>query len=166
MKLVFTKSTLPLSVLIRWGLREPVSHFAMVFKDNLLFQSNLLGTSLNYFPYFCTHTDVVYSIEVELSVAVEEKVYNYVMTKFSGKIYDWPGFFYFFWRAILFKFLGKPMPLKNPCAQPDTFLCSGLFRSLDADGVPEWVRDVVRGIPDTEMISPFTLYNILIKAKP
>ena len=166
MKLVFSKSTLPLSVLIRWGLNEPVSHFAIVFQpDNLLFQSNLLGAVLDYYPRFLDAATIVYSIDVPMDQDVENKIYMSAMDNFAGHGYGYTSFLYFTWRAFLFKCFKIPWPPKNVFNEAGDYLCVGLAQALDCDGSPTWLREVVKGIPDLEIISPYNLYERILKAQ-
>jgi len=167
MKLNFTFSSLPLSPIEKWFLQEPVSHFTMVFEpDQLLFQSNLMGVCIDWFPNFLKSNTVVYSIEVPMTQDAEEGVYQKSMQGYDGAGYAYGGYFYFAWRLILRKFFGQPLPPKNPWVAPGTFLCVGLAQALDVDGVPDWLRQAVRTIPDTEMITPYGLYQHLVKAVP
>lgn len=162
MRLVFTKSVLPLSVLIRGVLREPVSHFAIVFEpDLLLFQSNLLGTNLQYFPRFADHAEVVYSISIPLSQGVEDKIYMAAMEKYAGQGYGYKELIYFTWRAFLFSYFKRPWPKKNIMDESNDYLCVGLAQALDCDGMPRWVREAVSAVSDLEMTTPYALFQIL-----
>jgi hypothetical protein len=166
MKLVFTKSKLPLSVLIRKVLSEPVSHFAIVFEpDLLLFQSNLLGTNLNFYPRFTDHCTVVYVINIPMSQQIEDKVYMTAMEKYADQGYGFKELFYFTWRAVLHSYFGRPWPKKNIMDESNDYLCVGLAQALDCDGVPLWVRQVIQGISDLEMTTPYALYNLLLDAQ-
>lgn len=161
MRLVWTKSHLPLSVFIRWGLRQPVSHFAIVFNDNLLFQSNLLGTGLDYYPVYKQSVTVVHELEVPIDVAAEDRIYNSAMLEMAHKPYGWGAFLYLVWRGFLANYFHRPMPPRNPWWQPGSYLCVGIAQTLDSDGVPEPIRAAVRLIPDLEMITPYQLYLAL-----
>ena len=162
MRLVFTKSKLPLSILIRGVLREPVSHFAIVFEpDLLIFQSNLLGTNLQYFPRFSDHSTIVFSIEIPLSQAVEDKIYMSAMEKYADQGYGFKELAYFTWRAFLFSYFNRPWPKKNIMDESNDYLCVGLAQALDCDGMPKWVRDAIAAVSDLEMTTPYALFQIL-----
>lgn len=152
MKLIFTRSRAPLSVLIRWGLKEPVSHFAIVFDDKVVFHSNLLGTHINWFNSFKKSCEVVYTLDRNLSLEAEEQVYQSIIDKNIDKSYDFKAFAYFVWRVILWRLLGKPLPEKNTWAKNGQFLCTGLAAELPPEYFPE-----LDGVQDTEMISPYQI---------
>lgn len=153
MKLIWTKSRQPLSILIRWGLKEPVSHFAIVFDNKIVFHSNLLGAHIDWFNYFKTQCDVVFEKDFNLSLDVEENIYQSILDKNVGKKYDFKAFAYFIWRGILWRFLNIPFPEKNKWAKDGAFLCTGLAAELPVQEFPE-----LNGIKDTEMTSPYQLY--------
>lgn len=155
MKLVFTKSNLPLSKIIRWGLEEPVSHFAVVFDDKIVFHSNLAGVQIDWFNNFKTKCEIVYSLDYNLGLEKEEQIYQSILDKNVGKSYDFPGFLYFIWRGFLNKVFSKPFPEKNKWAKDGEFICTGLAAELPKGLLPE--------IQDTEMVSPYQLYLRLIK---
>lgn len=138
----------------------------MVFNDNLLFQSNLLGTNLDYFPNFLKTNTVVYEIEVLIGDQGEDKVYNQIMTEFDGKSYGWTAYLYFAYRGLLRRLFGTPLPDHNPWAQQDTYLCVGLSQALIVPGMSGWVMDSVETIPDTEMITPYGLYLHIKNGEP
>lgn len=157
MKLLFVKSEMPLSKLIRWGLKEPVSHFAIEFDNKIVFHSNLLGTSIDWSNNFRSSHDVVCSIECNVSLELEEQVYQSILDKNCGKGYDFKAFAYFMWRAALFRFFGIAFPAKNAWAEDGKFLCTGL--SVE---IPESIIPKIKTIEDPEMISPFQLYLKLL----
>lgn len=156
MKLIFTKSKEPLSVLIRWGLREPVSHFAIVLEDKYVFHSNLLGTNLKWFDTFSKHCEVVYSIELPLNKDQEDVLWDNIVNQYDDCYYDFKAFMYFFWRGLLFRCFGKPFPRINPWGDEKSLLCTGLGRALPVDLFPQLLK-----VQDFEMISPFQLYKLL-----
>ena len=162
MKLIFTKSNLPLSVLIRWGLSEPVSHFAMVFEDKVIFQSNLLGTQINWLKTFLSKhgSEIVFTLEYPLEEHEEDKVWDAICDENDGKSYDYGAFLYFMYRAFLLKFFKLPLPKKNVLATKGEFLCTKLSQSLPADIIPG-----VAEIQDADIVTPYQLYLVLQKAQ-
>ena len=160
MRLYFTKSQKPLSRLIRWGLNEPCSHFAIGFSDRLLFQSNLLGTGIEWLPRFLNEQTVVYEIVIPMDEDVQDRIYDRIMPIWDGWPYDWKAFLFLGWRAALKKFFGRPFPAKNPWQDKKAYLCVGLVRALDTDEVPDWLRVAVRNVGD-DSVFPYGLYQSL-----
>lgn len=153
MKLIWTKNNLPLSVLIRWGLKEPVSHFAIVFDDKIAFHSNLAGCNVEWFSEFKKHSEVFLEIDKYLPIEIEEKVYQSIIDKNVEKTYDFGAFLYFLWRGILFRFFGKQIPKLNKWSNNNQLICTGLASELPKEHFPE-----LEGVLDTEMLSPYQLY--------
>lgn len=156
MKLIWTKSNLPLSIFIRWGLKEATSHFAIVFDEKIVFHSNLLGTNIKWFNTFKNHCEIVHEINYKLSLDQEEEIYQKILNTYDDKKYDYPAFLYLIWRGILRRFFNKPFPEINAWKEKDTYLCTQLATSLPDFLVPE-----LKNITDLGMTSPEALYNII-----
>lgn len=167
MTLIWTKSDLPLSKFIRWGLREPVSHFAIVFDEDedgrgIVFQSNLLGTQINWYNTFKKHVEIVYKLQYDLPLEEEEKIFQGILDQYDGKPYDWRAFLYFIWRGLLFRILKIPFPSANLWEQPGAFLCSGLVQCLKSSPLFLNLIPNLGKVVDTEMTSPYRLYLALL----
>lgn len=162
MKLIFTKSNLPLSVLIRWVLKEPVSHFAIVFEDKVVFQSNLLGTQINWMKTFLSRhgAAVVFQLSYPFDDKTEDRIWDAICDANDGKKYDYGAFFYFTYRAMLFRFFNKPLPKLNPWATKGEFLCTELSQLLPPDLIPG-----VDSIQNPGIVSPYQLYLVLKAAQ-
>lgn len=154
MTLAFTKSNLPLSVLIRWFLDSDCSHFVLVFKSpsgGLMFESNLLGTHPKFYRTALKHMEVVHSIELDLTTYQENEIWDIIVDQFDGHPYNYKGFLYFTWRAFLKKFFGKPLPPTNPWSMPGSYLCDQVCYALQG------ITNEKIGI-DLSMVSPEDLY--------
>jgi len=155
MKLIFTKSNLPLSVLIRWFLDSDCSHFAIVFKSEdggLMFESNLLGTHPKFYKTALKSMTVVHEIDLnQISDEQQNILWDTIVDHVDGQPYNYTGFAYFCWRAILKKFFGIQLPAKNPWSMPGTFLCEEVFNSLKT--ITNKNIDV-----DLSMVSPQDMY--------
>lgn len=152
MLLIFTKSSQPLSKLIRWGTDEPVSHFAIVFDDKLVFHSNLLGVHLEWFDTFKKHATIVYSISLRHTTLEEqEAVFRGIVDNFDGSKYDFKAFLYFAWRVFLRKCFNKELPKVNIWDDKHGFLCTELAKALPTP----FKLDA-----DLSIITPFTLWEI------
>lgn len=153
MRLIWTKSNLPLSKMIRWLLDEPVSHFGIVFDNGIVFHSNLLGVHLDWYKHFETTCDIVYNIEMSLSLQEEELIYLNILNKYTGKPYDFKALFYFAYRALLLKLFNKGLPTKNEWEDSGALLCTELAGVLPSSILPNSVSQ-----EDLAIISPFKLY--------
>jgi len=152
-KLVFTKGDSWFSKSIMWMLNEPCSHFAIEFEnDPIVFHSNLLGCHISSKTSFYKKSKKVFELKFNLTLDEEEKIYQRLVSDFEGQAYDFGAFFYFTYRAFLFKFFGASLPVINPFQNKKTFLCTGLAASLPLSICPR---------VDFEMISPFHLYNMI-----
>ncbi len=139
-----------MSQLIRWGLNEPVSHFAIILDDKIVFQSNFFGTRLCWKKKFLNHSTIVFKKELSLSSEQEEAVYNELVL-LDGHPYDFLALFYFIWRGFLWRFLGLQFPKSNLLGQKTAFLCTELAKSLTSALKIE--------LPDNlDMLSPYRLY--------
>ncbi len=165
MKIAFTRSGLPLSKVIRWGLKEPVSHVCIIFDDKLVFQSNLLGVGLEGIYRLQSAAEIIYTIDVPLVPEVEEAIYNNLLQHYDGKPYDYGAFAYFTYRASLHRAFGMPFPPKNIWNKPDDFLCDGLLKALlDTPDLPSWLKEAILSLGDIEMKSPYQVYSAISAA--
>jgi hypothetical protein len=159
MKLIWTKSTSPLSVLIRWALNEPVSHFAIVFDNKLVFHSNLLGLHVGWFNTFKKQCTVVYEKDYPMALEKEEAIYQEILDREDGKSYDYGAFAYFAWRALLKKLFRIPLPKENSWDSIDQDICTESAKYLQYV-IPEEIP------ADLAMLSPYQLALILAAQRP
>ncbi len=158
MKLVWTKSRLVFSQIIRGQLGQDCSHFALVFNSpagGLMFQSNLLGAHTTFFKSALKSMTVVHSLDLPLSTEEENAVWDEAVDLFDGQPYDWGAFFYFCWRVILKKVFRRPIPKKNAWARDNQNLCVELFNIVKKYTS---LKDVEI---DTPMTAPHELYLLL-----
>lgn len=154
MKLVWVKGNKALSKFIMWGLKEPVSHFAIIFDDKIVFHSDLLGVRLAWLPSFMETHEIVFSMDFpEATLEDQEGIYQNIITKFDGKPYDYKAFLYFAWRGMLWRFLKKPFPAKNAWGSANGFLCTEMATVLPDHIVPKEVKE-----KDIAMMSPYRLW--------
>ena len=158
MKLIWTKSSAPLSALIRWGLSTDCSHFLIVFNSpagGLCFHSNLLGTHPKFWKNTKKQLSVVHEIDLDLPIEVEDRVWDIVVDRYDGKGYDFKAFAYLGWRIILKKLFNKPMPVKNKWAEDQKFLCDEIYAALvECQVVPDLGIDIA-------MSSPHEIFELL-----
>lgn len=159
MKLIWTKSKLPLSIAIRGLLQEPVSHFGIVFDNGIVFHSNLLGTHIEWYGSFTKHCEIVYSLDYPMSLEEEEAVYRNILNTYDGRGYDFGALFYFAYSAVKHRLFGTPLEIKNKWATSDSYLCTELAGTLPDSIVPASLKS-----EDLSIVSPYQLY-LKIKAR-
>lgn len=148
-KLVWTKSNLPLSWAIRWCLDEPVSHFAIVFDDKIVFHSNLLGTHVKWLATFKKSAKIVFQLEYEMNLDQQEALYQECIKR-DGAPYDFVAFFKLAYYGLRRKWFGIPLPL-----MPDdlawAYLCTDLAIALPAD--------IVGNFKGLQTLTPMDLFK-------
>lgn len=157
MRLIWTKSNLILSKLIRWGLNEDCSHFAIVFDSpagGLMFESNLLGTHPKFYKTAKKHCEIVHEIVLNVSVEVEDRVWDIVVDNYDDEPYNFGAFLYFAWRAFLYKAFKRPFPAVNKWSKPDTHLCDQLYDAVENIAAPNLNIDLA-------ITSPHKVYEKL-----
>jgi hypothetical protein len=164
-RLLFTKSKLPLSWFIRWGTGQASSHFAIEFSSGLVFQSNLLGVGVEFKTDFFKEVTIVHEISMPLDLETEQALLVSALNKFDGFSYDYGAFIYDMVRMFLKRVFGVPLKPKNLWGASDRVLCVGLAKCLDIDGLPDWVRLSVRRVPDFDVYFPEDLYTYLENAR-
>lgn len=138
MKLIWSKSKMPLSVVIRLITGEDCSHFAIVLYDGkpgeIMFESNLLGVHPSFFQSALkTHT-IVHELSYAWSQQLEDIVWDRMVAQYDGRPYDFTGALYLGWRTLLLRFFGIPKPMKNKWAISGTDYCDELMGLLQ--GIP------------------------------
>jgi hypothetical protein len=159
MKLLFTKSGAPLSLLIRWGLKQDCSHFVVEFeKLGLVFHSNLLGVHIQWANHFLESATIVHSLTFPMGIEEESTLFSSMAELTEGSPYDFTAFAYFMWRGLLWRIFKVPFPKKNPWAEKGDFLCTEI-----AEILPLSIRPADE---DFGMISPELLFNQLSNLHP
>jgi len=137
MKLIFTKSKLPLSLLIRAITGDDCSHMALVFESRaggIMFESNFLGTHPKFFRNASKHFTIVHSLDIPVSVDQEDKAWDEMVDRFDGKNYDFGAIFYLGWRIILKRVFGSHLPKVNLWQTKDAYFCDELYQILEIVG--------------------------------
>lgn len=155
MKLIWTKSNLPYSILIRKLTGQDCSHFAIVFESpagGLMFESNLLGTHPKFFSNAKKHFEVVHQLDLDLSTEIEDKVWDEVVDKFDGKPYDFGGALYLGIRILLERVFKIKRPTVNRWASSEKFYCDEIYDCLKA------ISDLPPLDENGGMDTPFEVY--------
>lgn len=141
MKLVWSKSSLPLSVLIRAVTGEPCSHFLVVFESaakGLVFESNLIGTHPRFWQSDQNKITIVHEKNLSLSAVAEDLIWDRVVQKYDGRPYDYVGALYLgFWKLAK-RLFRVELPEKNLWASPERYFCSEIYEIFkDVPGFPD-----------------------------
>ena len=159
MKLLFVRSQLLGSKLIRWGLRESCSHFAVEFGDlGVVFESKLQGgAQIHKIEEFHRTHETVHTLAFTYPQDTDA-VFQTMMKKFLGDRYDFYAFFFWCKCVLANRLFGTPIPKKNLWAKHGYNMCTEL-----ASGI-EWIRLWAEATgTDLEMIGPETLYFELLR---
>lgn len=163
MRLLWTRSPKIGSRLIRWGLGEKASHFAVVFDDRpggygLVFHSKFTGVGLEWWGHFQKHNEVVYQITPDTTLESEEALYQEILSRYYGSRYDTKALLYWAWRTILKKLFGWPIPPRNAWGDEGAYLCTELAEALTRSPfMPAELKAVT--VSDYGMVTPQNLYN-------
>jgi hypothetical protein len=167
MSLLWYKNNKPGSKLIRWGLEEEASHFAMGFFINdqqtsgVIVHQKFEGFDIDWYPYYAKHNKLVYGLTPkDTSITDQRSIFHKACEEFSGLDYERTGFIYFGWRAALRKFFGKPLPDRNTWGGRRDILCTGQARVLQTLK-PDWFSKL---IPDFDIVTPQALYENMLNS--
>lgn len=164
MKIVFVKSHLLGSRLIRWFTGENVSHVAVVFDGmDTVVHSYGFGVAEMSLYDFAKRYEVVHTIPVGVSLRDEVAIHELVAVYSQEARYDFLALLYFGWRAILNKFLALPYPERNRLEDPQKFMCTeAVYLTLEAYTVV--MGHLVLPRRAISMMTPKMLYHELREA--
>lgn len=141
MKLLWTKSTLPLSLLIRSISGNDCSHFSLVLYENspgpIVFEANLLGTHPSFLQTSMKSHTVIHEKTVSLSQQQEDKIMDLIISTYDGKPYDFSGALYLGYRTLLKRWFNIPIPEINKWSKDGTYFCDELYSILEIAGLPK-----------------------------
>ena len=147
MKILFTKSSSPLSKAIRAITKEESSHTAIDI-GLVVAHSNLLGINLEWAAFFRTQCTVIHTLERVVPANDDEAKLGTILTQQENTAYDF-GALIFSGLALLAKrFLRIPLPKVNLWNTTGMHMCT------------EFVEEVVT-MPNDAMLTPEGLYNKL-----
>jgi|GEM_PF-3055818 len=162
MRIIISKSTLPLSVLIRGVLGSKASHFLIVFDSpagGLVFESNVLGTHPKFWKTDQKTLTVIDELEVIMTSKQEDVIWDTVVDQMDGKGYDWGAFFYMGLAYIAHRLWGHNIPKVNKWAKPGTYVCLQVAQSL----IPYFPQ--LQAV-DVSMMTPDQLMALIKSAPP
>lgn len=158
---LFTTSNLPASALIRWGLEEPVSHFAIGFTNGVVCHQRFTGFELDWWPNFQKKNLIVNQLDPkEQSVEEDARCLRLIAGKYAGTKYDIPGISYWSWRVLLKKTLNKPIPPTNKWGKDPLAVCTELGKEI-YDNFPQYFSQKPVSF---DITSPHQLYLNMLKS--
>lgn len=155
------------SRLIRWGLNEPCSHFAICFcEDSLMgFQPMVVesklqdGVQRTSLTEFLDHYEVVHAVQMPTQSLEELQLMKKVLDNLQGKEYDQWAIAYWFFAGLARKVFKCKLPLRNQWGKNELVYCVEVLQAM-----PEYLADI--GIDlnefDLEMTSPEMAYEIVM----
>lgn len=160
MKIIEVKSHSILSVLIRWAFNSKGSHILFSFdNDKWVVHSNLIGVNIRLYENYMKKVTIVDSIDYQnLGLEGEEAIFQGLLKETSEQPYDYPGFAYFTWRAMLYKLFKIPLPKKNKWGKAEMHICTEMIGRL-----PVWLTMVPKDI-DLGITTPDMAMQILKEA--
>lgn len=153
MKLLFTKNNTIFSKLIRYGLKEPVSHVVLQFNNGTIIHSDSFGVSIQWSNDYLKKNKVLFSIDYKVNVS-DEEIIEHIMNNVASRSYDFAAVMYFTWSVLLYKISGK-WKTHNEWNDKNNYMCTEMVQLL-----PGKIQDVLEGY-DLSITSPYKLYNIL-----
>lgn len=159
---LWTKSSLVGSKLIRWGLDEPCSHFAICFFENhgasaLVIESRVeTGVQPCWLGDFLGRNEIVHALHAPIeNVKAEAKLFHQVGSRLQGRKYDKNSVAFWSAMALRRKFFGTKMPPRNEWGRSELVYCVEVLEAM-----PEYLTELGVAL-NLEMTSPEMAYNIL-----
>jgi hypothetical protein len=141
MKLLWTKSSLPLSSVIRFCTGNDCSHFSIVFESpggGMMFESNFFGTHPTFYKTAMKSHTVMHEIEVKLPAATEDALWDLWVDKFDGLGYDFFGALYLGLMCLRERWFKIPRPKTNKWAKNNSYFCDEIYILLSqVPGLPK-----------------------------
>ncbi len=151
------------SRLIKWGLDEDCSHFAIRFGD-VIFQSYEGRVREDTWWDFQKGKTVIHSARPKMINQAEVIAMHKKLRETIGdKGYDFLAILYWGWRGVLKKFFGIPIPKTNRWGTGKKYYCVEILDPIRKE--LEKCCDINFEGMDMEMISPHMLFDIVSKSK-
>lgn len=158
MTIIWTKSNMPISKLICWGLNEDCSHVAIVFSSGWVVHSNLVGVHATWFKTLRKSSQIVHAIQIDLAPEKEEEIIKFIMNNHDSDQYGWGEFFYFTWRGLLHRLFRTPFPKTGRWGKNKNVLCTEIIKLLPDEIMPSFIKNRDLGI-----ISPYHVYRLCLE---
>ena len=156
------------SRLIRWGLDEPSSHFAVCFfEDNpshaTVIESRMMdGVDTCSLKDFHRRNEVIHMLQAPITADEEIELYNHLYNSTKGVEYDRPAILYWIYAGFMRKFFDRKLPKENIMDRRELLYCVEVLEILE-NYLEEIGVDV--GEIDFGMMSPEQAYEMLIECE-
>ena len=163
MRHLWTKSSKWGSRLIRWGLDEDCSHYALEFFSErgdkaLVIESRFpSGPRIRTREQFLKKNTLVHEVNYPLSVEDETNIFHDAIGHLFGLKYDFKAVLFFAYAAFLKKFFDVPLPRYNPWGTDTMAYCSEIIFLLDHE-----FDQFDFSCLDSDMISPHMTFELII----
>lgn len=153
------------SRLIKWGLEEDCSHFALAFFEHrgrsapLIESKAAHGVKLRWLGDFLEHNKVVHALKFPFESGKQQAdLFHHTSSEVIGIEYDKRGIAYWAIAGALKKFFGRPIPMTNKWGRNEQLYCVEIIEAME-----EFMKTL--GIDlntfDLEMTSPHMAYHLL-----
>lgn len=146
---------------VKWGLDEPVSHFAICHSNGVIYNHTATGFHMDSAKHWQEEYRVVKALRPKLAID-EDEIVALIVDRYRKQGYDFAAIAYFAWRAVLYKFLKRKWPRDNLWSSPKKPLCVGLAREIYLL-YPQFFPNNVYN--DFDMVSPWKLYLLMAKSE-
>ena len=163
MRLMFVYADKLGSRIIRWGLKEPVSHVAVDTQtEKGIYHS--YGSGIRQVSRQDFHDD--YTVYRSLYIHFPENLQAQAVAKFESYLsphyrYDYPALGFFAFRALLRRTLRIPFPKTNRMQLIDSFLCTEVVYLVAQVYAEMSGKLILQPDDDLAMLSPWAVYHII-----
>ena len=154
------------SRLIRWGLDEPSSHFAVCFFEDsfpTVIESRLdTGVREIGLKEFSDVNTIVHALQAPVTLDEEILFFNDIKNKTSGVGYDFPAILYWTYVGFMRKLFGIKQPRINIMDRSELLYCVEILELLD-----DYLQEIGVDTSDVEygMLSPEQAYVMLCQCE-
>lgn len=146
------------SRLIKWGLNEDCSHFAIRFGD-IVFQSYEGRVREDTWWDFQKGKIIVHKAAPRVVLdSTSKMLHKKLRDSIGSSAYDFKAILYWGWRGLLKKIFGIPLPLKNRWGTSKNYYCVEIIdpirEELKKEFSIEW--DI-----ESEMLSPHMFFELI-----
>ena len=156
------------SRLIRWGLDEPSSHFAICFFEDTKGKETVIESRLSSGVDTCSLRDfmrrnkMVHMLQAPVTDDEEITLYNHVYNSMQGVRYDAPAILYWILVGFVRKFFKKELPKENAMNRTEQLYCVEVLELIE-----DYLEDIGVDLEDIDisMMSPEMAYNLLLECE-
>lgn len=145
MRLLWTRSSYPVSPIILWLTDSESSHFCVEFFGTFIFQANFKGIGFLRVNEFLKHNTIVFEKKVPLNMEEQASLFSSILIKYWGAKYDFKWFFNVGVKALLYKICNTEIPSDIKWQSRAKFICSETAKFLEPIIGPV---DIGNGLPD------------------